>query len=277
MVETHLHDEFRGIDMRPFHRHTEPIVGRTPSARTSKDIVFATIEEFSVYPFYLISDGRIVGCREILVCLDVNHVHEVFVDTVSERHFRTDKHRLIVFLRQCIFEIRRQVDVQFQLGIDYRTYLEQIKLDAAVGIDIASKLYLHRSAHRIRTIFHRHLHHFRYRSNAILQHSSVGNHLSAAFIESIADDLVVRVIGRDDVHHCAIIHICLLHAYILYIKAVIHFEILIGIVHVNGIKHGLGFLQSHVHLAHLQHLPWVIRAYSQRSSAIDDIFSESES
>ena len=88
-------------------------------------------------------------------------------------------------------------DVLFEhlFAVDDRSYLQQVELARAVGVDIACKLNLHGAFHVSRAEFLCHLQQFGQWENTLLQHSAEGDDLSSALIDAVSDDLVVWVVG----------------------------------------------------------------------------------
>ena len=152
--------------MRPLHRHAEPIVTWTPSPRTCKDIVLTTGKETTVYTLNIISHVRIVRCREIIVGLDIDNIHHILRNTMTERAWSADK--------ALIVRIFREVFVEFLFRVNDRTNLKEIEIHGLVALDIRSKLNLHRTAHSLRTELHSHLHQLWYRRSIILEYSCKG-------------------------------------------------------------------------------------------------------
>ena len=106
--------------MRPLDGDAQPIVTRAPAARTYEDIVLVLGQELAVNLLYLVGNGGIVGCREVIVCLDIDHIDNILGDAMSQRVMRAQQ-TLGVWNG-------RQVFVKHLLGVDNRTYLKQIEI-----------------------------------------------------------------------------------------------------------------------------------------------------
>ena len=115
VFESCLDNEFRGTDVRPFHRDAQPIVTRPPASWSHEHIPFSLIEETTVELLYLTSDGGVIGGREMLIGLDIHHIADLLIDAMAERHVRTEQ---AVFISN-----RGEVGLEHLLGIDNRTDL----------------------------------------------------------------------------------------------------------------------------------------------------------
>ena len=146
----------------------------------------------------------------------------------------------------CIW-YRLHILIKHLLSIHYRTNLEKIELTGFIIIDIACKLDFHRTAHRLGSRFHRHLHQLRQWYHAMLEYTGKGNQLSSRFIHAIIDDLIVWVESRGDIGKTLVFY-RILHTELEDIEAIIHLEILTHMLHVESIELGLGITQSHLHL-----------------------------
>ena len=187
VLQSYFHDNSGGADMRPLDRHTQIMVARTPTARTYQHIILPFGKELTIDSFDIISHIEIIHRREVIIILYIDHIHHIFADSMPER---------IVGTEQAVgIRYRLHILVEHLLGIHYRTNLEQIELTGSIVVDIAGKLYFHRTAHRFGTKLHRHLHQLWQRHYSMLEHTGKGNQFSARFIHTIIDNLVVWVEG----------------------------------------------------------------------------------
>ncbi len=107
----------------------------------------------------------------MVIVLHIHHIGDILADAMAQGVVGT----------QQTLGIRYGPDilVEHLLGIHDRTDLEEIEIAGLVGMDIAGKLNLHRSAHRLGTVLHRHLHEFRQGYHIVLEHSGKGDELAA--------------------------------------------------------------------------------------------------
>ena len=179
----------------------------------------------------------------------------------------------------------REVLVEHLLTVHYRTNLQQIELTAYVHtpfliaggliVDIASQLYLHRTAHAFLTVLHGHLQQLWQREHLLLQHATKGDDLSASLVIAVIDTLVRKIEGGGYIAQRSV-GVGLLHFQFLDIETVIHLELRARMLHIEGIETCLRLLQGDVHLAHLQNLRGMIGTNAERLTAVNDIFTQSE-
>ena len=110
----------------------------------------------------------------------------------------------------------------------------------------------------------------------MLQHATERDNLTATLVDAIANNLVIRVIGRSYIVQGAIL-VGLFDTEFEDIKTIIHLEVSTYVTHVQGIETSLCLPECCLHLAGLQHLVWMIRRHTQRLPAINNIFSQSQS
>ena len=214
------------------------------------------------------SDGGVIGSREVLVGLDIDHVRHILGDTVTQRVMRAQQTVGIGNLLQIL--------VEHLLRVDYRTDLEQVELSTTVVIKITGELDLYRPAHLLGTILLRHLQQFGQREDALLEHAAERDDLPSALIDAVADKLIHWVVGRGNIGERTI-GIGLFHTQRLDVEAVVHLEIITHMRHIQGIEARLCLTQSCLHLRGLQHLRRMIGRHTQGLSTIDDILTKSES
>ena len=92
----------------------------------------------------------------------------------------------------------------------------------------------------------------------MLKHTREGDHLATTLIDTIADNLVRRVIGGGDIGEGTVLS-SLLHTYLFYIEAVVDLEIVTHMTHIQRIETGLRLAERRIHLRHLEHLGGMIR------------------
>ena len=235
VLQSYFHDDSGSTDMRPLDRHTQIMVARTPTARTYQHIILPFGKELAVDTFDIISHIEIIHRREVIIILHINHIYHIFTDSMPERIVGTEQ---TVGIRY-----RLHILIEHLLGIHYRTNLKQIELAGSIVVDIAGKLYFHRTAHRLGAKLHRHLHQLWQRHYSMLEHTGKGNQFSARFIHAIIDNLVVWVEGRGDIGE-ALVFNGILDPKLEDVEAIIYLEILTHMLHVEGIKLGLRIAQS---------------------------------
>ena len=267
ILQCHLYDDAGGTDMRPLDRYAQVMITRSPAARTYQHIILAICQELAVDALDIIGYIEIVHRRELVIVLHIHHIGDILADAMAQGVVGTEQ---TVGIRY-----RPDILVEHLLGIHDRTDLEEIEIAGLVGMDIASKLNLHRSAHRLGTALHRHLHEFRQGYHIVLEHSGKGDELAAGFIHTVVDDLIVRVEGRGDVVETQVFY-RILHAELEDIESVIHLEVIAHVLHVEGVELGLGIAQRHLCLGSLQHLMRMIRTDAEGLTAIHDILTQSE-
>ena len=170
----------------------------------------------------------------------------------------------------------RHILIEHFLGIHNGTYLEKIEIAGSVGMDIAGKLYLYRTAHGSGTILHGHLEYFGKGNDTMLQHTGKGDQLATLFVHAVVDDLVVGVEGRGYKVERLVLD-SILDSQFLNIKPIIHLEVFTHMLHIEGIKLGLGLPECLVDLRSLQHLVGMIRTYPKGLPTIHNVFAQSES
>ena len=163
ILQSHLYDNPGSADMRPLYRYTQIMVAGTPTARTYQHIVLAVSKELAVDSFYIIGYIKIIHRREVVIILHINHINHIFADAMTQRIVRTQQ---AVGIRDSL-----HIFIKHLLGIDDRTNLKKIEFASPVIIDIAGKLYLHRSAHSPCSILHRHLQYLWQRHHSMLEHT----------------------------------------------------------------------------------------------------------
>ena len=90
---------------------------------------------------------------------------------------------------------RGNVFVEHLLAIDYGAYLKQIELARAVDVDVAGKLYLHGALHVAGSKGLCHLQQLGQGEHVVLKQAAERDYLAAAFVEAVAYDVVVGVVG----------------------------------------------------------------------------------
>ena len=140
-----------------------------------------------------------------------------------------------------------QILVEHLLGIHDRTNLQQIELASTIIVQITCELYLHRTLHLIGTILLGHLQQLGQREHSMLEHTTEGDHLSATFVDTIANNLIRGIVGRGNISERTVFG-SLFHTQVLDIKAIVHLEVIAHMGHVQGIEAGLCLRQSRLHL-----------------------------
>src|SRR5574344_1510453 len=113
----------------------------------------------------------------------------------------------------------RHVLVKHLFAIDDRSYLQQIERACPVGIDITCELYFHWSFHISCPESLCHLQQFGKWKHALLEYSTEGDNLTSAFVDAIADYLVIRIIGRSYIVERAVL-VGFLHAQVKYVETI---------------------------------------------------------
>ena len=72
VLQSCLHDDTGCGDMGPFHGDAQPVVTAAPAPGTDEHVVLVGIQEFPVDLLYLVSNSGIIGCRKVIVCLDID-------------------------------------------------------------------------------------------------------------------------------------------------------------------------------------------------------------
>ena len=267
VLQSRLHDDAGGGDMGPLDGDAQPVVAASPTSRANQYIVFILIEELLVDLLDMRGDGGVIGGREVLVGLDIDHVRHILGDTVTQRVMRAQQTVGIGNLLQIL--------VEHLLRVDYRTDLEQVELSTTVVIKITGELDLYRPAHLLGTILLRHLQQFGQREDALLEHAAEGDDLPSALIDAVADKLIHWVVGRGNIGERTI-GIGLFHTQRLDVEAVVNLEVVTHMRHIQGIEASLRLTQGRFHLRSLQHLGRMIGRHTQGLSAVDDILTQSE-
>ena len=81
----------------------------------------------------------------------------------------------------------------------------------------------------------------------MLEHTTEGDHLSATFVDTIANNLIRGIVGRGNISERTVFG-SLFHTQVLDIKAIVHLEVIAHMGHVQGIEAGLCLRQSRLHL-----------------------------
>ena len=109
----------------------------------------------------------------------------------------------------------------------------------------------------------------------MLEYSTEGDNLTSAFVDAIADYLVIRIIGRSYIVERAVL-VGFLHAQVKYVETIVHLEVFAHVFHVESIESCLCLAQCSFHLACLQHLVRMIRTNPKCLSSIDNILAQSQ-
>ena len=259
-------NDTRCRDLRPPDGNAQPRVARTPSARTDEHVALAFVEELAIETLDFIGYQLVVGGGKIVACLHINHIANILHRTVTERVVGTHQALLV--------GNRREVFLEHLLRIDNRTNLQKIER-CLVAFKIARKLDFNRSAHRLNTIFHRHLEQFGQRHHTVFQHAVERDDLATVAINAVAQNFVGNVVGRGNSRQRTVVF-GLFHLEFQNIKALIDLEITTRVHHVKRIEMGLCLLQGEFQFTRLQDLLRMVGRHAQRLTAIDDVFSESE-
>ena len=169
----------------------------------------------------------------------------------------------------------REIFVEHLLRVDNGTYLQQVELSRAVIVDVAGQFNLYRAPHPLGSELHRHLQQLGQREDTMLQHAAERDNLASTLVVSVAYHLVGGVVGAGNIAQRPVL-VGLLHAQIEDIKAVVDLEVVAHMAHIEGVEARLRLPQGDIHLAHLHHLVGMVRADTERLSAVDDIFPQSE-
>ena len=84
ILQTRFHNDAGSGDMRPLDRDAQPVVAASPASRPNEHIILVLIEELLVDLLDVRRDGGIVGGGEILIGLDIDHIHHILRDTMSQ-------------------------------------------------------------------------------------------------------------------------------------------------------------------------------------------------
>ena len=84
----------------------------------------------------------------------------------------------------------------------------------------------------------------------MLQNVCKRNHLASARIQTVTDNLIVRIVCRSNIPQSSIVF-RLFHMKFQQIEAIVDREIMPCILQIQGIEAGLGFFQSYFHFAGL--------------------------
>ena len=271
VLQTGLDDDAGGGDVGPLDGDAQPVVAGAPAARPDEHVVLVVGQEAAVNLFYLVGYLRVVGCREVVVGLDIDHVDHILGDAMTQRVVRAQQTLLV--------GNGGQVFVEYLLGVDDRTNLQQVELaadrQAVALLQIAGEFYLDRAPHLLGAKLLRELQDFRQREHVVLQHAGEGDDLAASLVDAVADNLVVGVVGRGYAVERLVL-VGLADAQVQNVETVVHLEVIAYMRHVEGIEARLRLLQRRVHLGGLQHLVGMVGRHTQRLSAVDDIFSQTE-
>ena len=191
VFQTRLHNDTGGRDMRPLDGDTQPIVAATPTSWTNEHIVLILVKELLIDLLDMRGNRGIIGSGEILISLDIDHIDDILRDTVSQRVLRAQQTVGIWNLLEILIE--------HLLRVDNRPDLEQIEFPGAVVIQITGELDFDGTSHFLRAILLRHLEQFGQGEDTLLENATEGNHLTPTLVDTIADNLIHRVIGRGDI------------------------------------------------------------------------------
>ena len=110
----------------------------------------------------------------------------------------------------------------------------------------------------------------------MLQDAGERNDLAPAFVDTIADNLVVGIVGRGNALQGTIL-IGFLDAQVQDVETVIHLEVVAHMAHVQCVEACLGLTECRIHFRGLQHLVRMVGRNTQRLATVHDIFSQSQS
>ena len=145
-----------------------------------------------------------------------------------------------------------------------------------LGIEVHRKFNLNRPPHLTLPVFLDKLQNTCQREHIVLENVGESDQLPSARIKSVAYHHVIRIIsGSDEIERSVSLRI--LHMQLEQVESVVEREILPHILQVKRIEPCLRFTQGYLHLACLQHLRRMIRTNAQSQSAVNDVFSQTES
>ena len=251
--------------MRPFYRDAQPGIATSPTTRTYQDVILAFVEELLVQ-FLDLPCNLLIVRSAVVVSLYVDHVMQVVHDSVSEGIVGTQQ--------QLVIRYGVEVFVQHLLGIDDRAYLQEVERTTLVLLAAhgSGKLNFYGTAHLLFSVLQHQLQDACQWEDIMLQDVGESDDLTSARIQSVANDLVVGVVGRGDVVQGTVL-LGLLHMQFQQVEAVVDGEIVSYVFQVEGIEAGLCLLQGNFHFAGLQDLMGVIGREAESHSTVYDVFS----
>ena len=264
VLQSGLHDDTGGRDMRPLHGDAQPEIAGSPAPRSDKDIVLPLFQEPSVDALYLFCYRDIISRREVIVGLDIHHIGDIVADTMSQGMVGTQQAVVIIDLGEVLIE--------HLLAVNDRSDLQEVELSRAVVVDITCQLDLYRAPHSFLSVSHTHLQQLGEGQDAMLEETTQRDDLPTTLVVTVTDDLIHRVIRTADISQRTIL-ISLFDTQFLDVEAIVDLEIIRHMTHIEGIEMGLGLAQGQLHLTQLQDLLRVIRTHAQRLSSIHDILS----
>ena len=129
--------------MWPLHRDTKPIIARTPPAWANQHIILVFSKELPVDLLYFICYRRIINCRKVIICFDIDHIDHILRDAMTKTIMRTQK---TLIIRYGI-----QIFIKNLLGIYNRTNLQEIELTCSIIIQVTGKFDFYRTFHLVST------------------------------------------------------------------------------------------------------------------------------
>ena len=171
----------------------------------------------------------------------------------------------------------RQVLVHHLLVVHDRPDLQQVegRLLRIRLVDIDRELDLNRASHLRLTDLQQLIERLRQRKDIVLKDIHERENLPPTRIIAIPDDLVVRIIRRDNIFKRTLLF-RVLQAEADEVKGVVYGEILRRVLQVQRVKTGLRLFQGKIHRTHLQNTVWMSGRETQRQATIYDIFTQAQ-
>ena len=135
-----------------------------------EDIALAIVGKLAVESLYFLRHLLVFERIVAIGSLHIDHIPHLVRLAMTQRHIRPEQTLIIGDLRQ-VFDDRL-------VFLHDGTYLQQVHLARAIGIEVAGKLYLYRALHRIGTKLHGELHQLGQGEDSLLEHASKGDDLA---------------------------------------------------------------------------------------------------
>ena len=255
-------------NVRPLHRNAEPRVTASPASGSDKNVAFFRAGELPVHLFDVIRDKLVVRRveRTAFYIYDIAHVAD---DAMSEHGLRSENRLLLLHQRQVflhdLFIVNNRSDLQQVKSSPFRVLLA----------DVDGKFNLHGATHLPLADLQQLIERISQRKDVVLQYIDKREYLPAAGIVPVADNHVIRVVGRYDIFQRAI-GVGIFEGQFFQIEGVVHGEMLgnLHILQVERIEARLRLAKREIHRAHLQNAVRVSGREAERKPSVHDVLAE---
>ncbi len=263
-LQCQLHNHPSLTNMRPLHRHTQPLIRRTPPTRTNQYIIRIILTKLIINILNLTRYFRIIS-RHKVSSLHIHHIPHIISHTITQCPKRVQQHPLPLNIHQII--------THHLLTIHNRPNLKNIKPSHILINNIHSKLNLHRPPHTLLTNLQNLFQRISQRQSIMLQNIGKRHYLPATLIIPIPYNLIIRIISRSNKPKWAILT-RILHPYLFQIKTIIHSRLTLLLSQIQSIKLSLRIPQCQIKGTQLQNIVGKLRRKPQPILTLHNILAK---